>query len=64
MPAEVLTVAVRDARDLVKYWARFPPEHILVRGAIGYDPGPQQDEPMTPARLAESFGGKAVKRGG
>lgn len=34
----------RDALDLFKYWAKFPPVHILVRGFVGYEPPDDVDQ--------------------
>ena len=56
-------MTVDRVEELVRYWRDYPPAHLLVRWAVGYDP-PKEDDRMDAAALARQFGGKVVSRGG
>ena len=50
-------MTVERVEELVGYWGDYPPPHILVRGAVGYESSGTRKQ-MTPAELAAKFGGK------
>jgi hypothetical protein len=63
-------MTVERVDDLVRYWAEFPPAHLLVRAAIGFEPKKREPRESRAkgsasdvAELARAFGGQVVSRG-
>lgn len=70
-PDAVDEMTVERVDELMGYWSDYPPPHVLVRAAVGFEPKPERKAPRGGKRgsvtdleeLARAFGGQVVSRG-